>query len=101
MDHDDRLIGGFAPGLTSLMRASFHFVILPKKTSARMSGVKRSLGLPGKLYVATTAPITVGTWNSSPGAAFNCSSVIGPSVAPKSTVRAVIWRMPPPLPMDW
>ncbi len=26
---------------------------------------------------------------------------MGPSVAPKSTVRSVIWRMPPPLPIDW
>jgi len=51
--------------------------------------------------VATTAPSTVGMWNSSPGAFASCSSVMGPSVAPKSTVRSVIWRMPPPLPIDW
>jgi hypothetical protein len=31
----------------------------------------------------------------------SCSSDIGASVAPKSTVPSVIWRMPPPDPMDW
>src|SRR5579863_4795869 len=30
----------------------------------------------------------------------NCSSVMGPSLAPKSTVPASTWRMPPPLPID-
>ena len=26
---------------------------------------------------------------------------IGPSLAPKSTVPSVYWRMPPPEPIDW
>ena len=36
-----------------------------------------------------------------PGAASSWSLVIGPSVAPKNTVCAVSWRMPPPDPIDW
>ena len=32
---------------------------------------------------------------------FSCSSVIGPSVAPKNTVWFRSWRMPPPDPIDW
>ena len=93
--------GRATPGLAAWIRDAFHFSIFPRKMSARMSGVRRSDGLPGRLYVATTAPSTVGMWNSSPGAFASCSSVMGPSVAPKSTVRSVIWRMPPPLPIDW
>jgi hypothetical protein len=45
--------------------------------------------------------MTVGMCSSSDGAASRCSSFMGPSVAPKSTVRAVTCLMPPPLPIDW
>src|SRR5450759_4668949 len=31
----------------------------------------------------------------------SCSSAMGPSLAPKSTVPVKTWRMPPPLPIDW
>src|ERR1700686_4008502 len=31
----------------------------------------------------------------------SCSSDMGPSLAPKSTVPFKTWRMPPPLPIDW
>ena len=69
--------------------------------SASTSGLKLSFGLPGRLYVATTAPSTVGMCSSSLGACLSCSSVIGPSEAPKSTVREEICLIPPPLPIDW
>jgi len=35
------------------------------------------------------------------GAALSCSSVMGPSVAPKKTVWLMSWRMPPPEPIGW
>ena len=58
---------------------------------------------PKTLYAGTTAPNTVGKWKifvlslSLPSLIW--SSVMGPSDAPKSTVPAVSWRIPPPLPM--
>ena len=36
-----------------------------------------------------------------PLASASCWSVIGPSVAPKSTVWSEMALMPPPEPMDW
>ncbi len=38
---------------------------------------------------------------TTPGVFAICSSLMGASVAPKSTVRSAIWRMPPPEPIDW
>ena len=47
----------------------------------------------------TTPPSTVGNWTRPD---FSRSSPLsGASVAPKSTVLALIWRMPPPEPIDW
>jgi hypothetical protein len=43
----------------------------------------------------------VGTWSTFALTAAICDSFIGPSVAPKSTVPSVNWRMPPPEPIDW
>ena len=51
--------------------------------------------------MATTAPSTVGKCRMGVFACESCSSVMGPSLAPKSTVPSSTWRMPPPLPMDW
>ena len=56
---------------------------------------------PGSSYTGTTAPSTVGMWWTLPPIAAMAESVIGPSVAPKSTVWSENWRMPPPEPMDW
>ena len=70
--------------------------------SARTAPVNFSSSvMPGMLYTGTTAPRTVGKWRIGPGAAFNCSSFIGPSVAPKNTVWFVSCWMPPPEPIDW
>ena len=79
--------GSFAPGFRAVIALSFHFVILPRKMSASTAPVNfNSAFTPGMLYTGTTAPRTVGKCRIGPGAAFNCSSFIGPSVAPKNTV---------------
>ena len=65
------------------------------------SSFNRDAPTPGRLYVNTTAPSTVGRWTTFPFTAAICSSDMGVSVAPKSTVPWVNWRMPPPLPIDW
>jgi hypothetical protein len=71
--------------------------------SAMVGASSRSLAdpAPGRLYVSTTAPMTVGMCTTLPWTAWICSSFIGPSVAPKSTVPSVNWRIPPPEPIDW
>ena len=93
--------GSFTPGFASAIAGSSHFVTLPRKMPASASGVKRSRSMPARLKVGTTAPSTVGRCRMGILAAASCSSVIGPSVAPKSTVPSVTCRMPPPLPIDW
>src|SRR6185312_12409013 len=94
--------GSVAPGLTLASRASFHLVILPRKMSASTSGVNFTVAVnPGRLYVGTTAPSTVGTWSTLPWIAAIAESVIGASVPPKSTVLSENWRIPPPEPIDW
>ena len=55
----------------------------------------------GKLYVTATAPSTVGMWMMGSRCCDSSASVIGTSVAPKSTVPSSICRMPPPDPIDW
>jgi len=93
--------GSFTPALSAAIRASFHFVILPRKMSARTGPVNlRSPVTPGRLSIGTSPPSTVGKCMSWPGAALSCSSVIGPSDAPKNTVSFVICLMPAPDPSD-
>ena len=51
-----------------------------------------------------TEPMVIGICRMGPSAAsaLDCwSAVMMPSEAPKSTVPAVIWLMPPPEPMPW
>ena len=79
------------PG-TACSLGSFQREILPRKMSARSSGVSFTpAGAP--LYTTATAPSTVGMcWM--PGALASSASVIGASEAPKSTVgagKAVKW----------
>ena len=57
------------------------------------------LWIPGRLYAAVTAPIVSGMWRR-PGARDRSVAFNGASLAPKSTVFAVIWEMPAPLPTD-
>ena len=54
---------------------------------------------PGTLYDTTVAASAHGIC-STLLALEAWSGVIGASLAPKSTVRAVIWAMPAPLPTD-
>ena len=107
-DPSDRCItvmsspGRFTPALSLVIAGSFHFVILPRKISARTVPLNLSSVLtPSTLYTGTTAPRTVGKCSTLPGVARSCSFVIGPSVAPKNTVCAASCRMPPPDPIDW
>ena len=59
--------GSLTPGFTDAMRASFHFVIRPRKMSASTSGVNRRVAVTsGRLYVGTTPPSTVGMWSTLP-----------------------------------
>ncbi len=51
------------------------------------------------LTTITSPPMTGGNWVR-PFAA-SSSGFSGMSEAPKSTVLAVIWAMPPPEPIDW
>jgi len=96
------LSGKFTPGFTEVIALSFHLVIRPRKISARASGVNFTSPLtPGMLYAGTTAPNTVGIFRIFLFASCNCLSVMGISLAPKSTVAEVNWRIPPPLPMGW
>ena len=92
--------GSFTPGFAWTIAASSQRVTFPRKMPARISGVKRSVSTPARLNVGTTAPSTVGRWRIGTFVAASCSSVIGPSEAPKSTVPSVTCRMPPPLPID-
>ena len=43
------VFGRFADALSATMRGSFHLVILPRKMSARTSGLNFSSGLPGQI----------------------------------------------------
>jgi hypothetical protein len=56
-------------------------------------------GAPFRLYEASVAPSAHGTWTQSLQAEA-WSEVSGASLAPKSTVRAVICAIPPPEPID-
>ena len=87
--------------LVSTSLGSFQRVIRPAKISAVSSGVSRSVlsATPGRFTISTTEPMTVGNWIRF--ASVSCAAVRGASVAPKSTVRLVIWLIPPPEPMDW
>ena len=90
------------PGFTALIWSSSHLVILPEKMSAISGPVRRSVPVKsGRLYAITTAPITLGKCRIFPGASASCSSVIGASLAPTSTVRFESIRIPPPEPIDW
>ncbi len=54
---------------------------------------------PGMLTMGTMPPITVGNWiRPAASSSLGCS---GLSEAPKSTVFALIWRIPPPEPIAW
>ena len=95
--------GSFTPGLSAAIRGSFHFVILPRKMSARVAPSNLS-------FVAAQHGEVVGHDDRAEHGrdvehialdGRDLLSVIGPSVAPKSTVPSVNCRMPPPEPMDW
>src|SRR5437867_10734683 len=90
--------GRETPGLTLVIAGSFHFFTLPRKMSASRGPVNFNSTF-GRLYAGTTAPRTVGKCRIGPGADFSCSSVIGPSLAPKNTVWEINCLIPPPEPI--
>ena len=70
--------GSLTPALIFARAGSFHFVILPRKMSARIGPVNLICeSTPSMLYTGTTAPSTVGKWSTGPGAFASISSVIG------------------------
>ena len=59
-------------------------------------------GAPLTWYAMTAAPSAIGMCTRAPPLAPCCSvGVIGTSLAPKSTVLAWIWAIPPPEPIAW
>src|SRR5215467_2804554 len=57
--------GRFTPGFSAFIFGSFHFVILPKKMSARTGPVNFNVlvGIPGMLYASATDPIVSGIYH--------------------------------------
>ena len=74
--------------------SAFSPIVAPSKVSSLSP-------ISGRFHVSTTAPSTVGMWSTSPPTPVISSSVIGPSVAPKSTVRSLYCLTPAPEPTDW
>jgi hypothetical protein len=94
-------LGRFTPALRAAILPSFHLVMRPLKMSASTSPVsfRARVSTPCRLNTGTTPPITVGNWRKP--SFWSSSPLSGASVAPKSTVLARIWRMPPDEPIDW
>src|SRR4051795_2909829 len=99
------VLGSWAPEFWPAISGSFHFLTLPRKMSATvLPSSFRPCSTPSTLYETVTAPRTVGMWTGSEPffrAVVISSSFIAASVAPKSTVPALNWAMPPPEPMAW
>ena len=55
--------------------------------------------MPSTFTTGTTPPMIIGNWTRP--AAFSSAGSRGLSEAPKVTVLDLIWRMPPPEPIDW
>src|SRR5437879_13847319 len=78
--------GSLTPGFTAAIRASLHFVIFPRKMSARTSGVNRKVSLTsGRLYVGTSPPSTVGMWSTLQLIAVMREYLVGACVSRKLT----------------
>src|SRR5215475_12026804 len=91
--------GSLTPWLSLRIRGSFQVLIVPRYMSATTGPVRRSgFETPGTLYETVVAASAHGIWTQ-PWHALAWSDVSGASLAPKSTVRAVICSMPPPLPI--
>ncbi len=83
------------------MAGSFQELMVPRKIFARVSPSSLSwpAATPSMFITGTMPPITLGNWPRPP--ALSSSADSGASEAPKSTVAALIWAIPPPEPMDW
>ena len=92
------VLGSETPGLSFAIAGSFQVLICPKKIFASVGPSMCSRFLtPGRLYMIDVAPSAHGIC-SQPLQAVNWSGDNGASLAPKSTVRAVICVMPAPEP---
>ena len=68
-----------------------------EKAAASIGKSKRFLSF----YCMGVNQSTVGMWKTLKGVFESCSSFMGPSLAPKSTVPDCSCVIPPPLPIDW
>ena len=94
------LEGSATPGFSFLIAASSQRETRPWKISAKVGPSSTSWPgfTPGTLTTGTMPPITTGNWARP--AAFSSREVSGLSVAPKVTVFALIWAIPPPEPIE-
>ncbi len=91
--------GSFTPGFSDLIWGASQVLIFPSQMSERIGPVRcRPLGTPVTWYATAVAESAHGT-SEQPLQAENWLDVMGASLAPKSTVRAVICSMPPPDPI--
>ena len=93
--------GIFIPGFNRATRLSLQSVTLPWKISDNKSPESLSWfgPTPSMFTTTTTPPIIAGNWTMP--WLWRSSNAIGASVAPKSTVLALICLIPPPEPIDW
>src|SRR5579875_2878294 len=83
--------GRLIPGLREAIAGSSQLVMLPRKILASTSPVNfRPFFIPGRLYAGTTALIDSGIVTTVAGSAEYRADVNRASVAPMSTVLAVI-----------
>src|SRR4029077_13534313 len=91
-------LGRLTPLLIDLIFGSFHFLMVPMKMPARTGPVSlRPQPTPVTWYGIDVAENAHGIWTQ-PLQAVAWSGVSGASLAPKSTVRAVICWMPAGVP---
>ena len=101
MHHADALGRQFRSGIELLDRRivpARDLALIIRRQGGAVQGELAGLDAR-KLTTGTTPPITVGNWVRP--AAASSLGVSGLSVAPKATVLALIWAMPPPEPIDW
>src|SRR5262249_44252730 len=91
--------GSFAPGFRAAICGSFQCVILPRYMPASTGPLSFNFaGAPFTWYETSVAASAHGTCRQ-PLHASSWSGENGASLAPKSTVRAVICAIPPPEPI--
>ncbi len=94
--------GKFSVGLSFLMAGSFHLVMWPRKILRQRRSVENHFsGLDAGDVHDRHVAADHGRELRQAGCGLSLPGASGLSLAPKSTVLAVIWAMPPPEPIDW